>query len=176
MAQLHISLPHLTHNYHQIRRQLQPETKLIGVVKANGYGSESATIASHLEFLGVERLAVAYASEGVALRKARIRIPIMVFYPQPKGLDAIISANLEPVLYSQSIFNAFNALVQSHGHKDYPVHIKYNTGLNRIGFSVAEKEWVVNALKKKCLGCTKCLFSFSRNGRPTTIPYLRPTN
>ena len=135
MTQLTIDLNALAHNYRQLRKLLPQRTKMIGVVKANAYGFGAIEIAKQLVALGCEYLAVAYAQEGIALRKAGIEAPIMVFYPLRENTARLVKYRLEPALYSTAFITAFKTRVEAHGLKDYPVHLKCNTGLNRIGLS-----------------------------------------
>lgn len=134
----------LAHNFNQIKTKLSASTRVIAVVKANAYGHGAVEVARQLVALGADYLAVAYAQEGQVLRQAGITLPIMVFYPQPDSFQRIIDQKLEPVLYSKYVWKQFTALLTS-GQKPYPVHIKYNTGLNRIGFAPEETEWVIEA-------------------------------
>ena len=147
MTLLEIDLKKLEHNFFSLRKKLNPHTKMIGVVKSNAYGSLSGPIAEKLVELGIESLAVAYASEGIQLRQYGIQIPILVFYPQIESFKEIILHNLEPVLYSKRSWKEFVHQVQSQKKSAYPIHIKYNTGLNRIGFMPQEVEWVIDELK-----------------------------
>ena len=147
MTLLEIDLKKLEYNYFSLRKKLNPHTKMIGVVKSNAYGSLSGPIAQKLVELGIESLAVAYASEGIQLREYGIQIPILVFYPPIESFKEIILHNLEPVLYSKRSWKEFVHQVSSHKKTAYPIHIKYNTGLNRIGFSTQDVEWVIEELK-----------------------------
>lgn len=133
-AQLLVDVQKLHHNYKSIRAQLSASTKLIAVVKANAYGNAANTIAKKLESFGVDLLAVAYAQEGQELRKAGISIPIMVFYPQAENLSALVEYELEPVLYNLHTLDTWVKLSQMKKLENYPIHLKFNTGLNRIGF------------------------------------------
>ena len=151
MNSLNIFLKNLDHNYYTIKNKLKNSTKLIGVVKANAYGSNSFSIAKRLESLGADMIAVAYSSEGVSLKKKKINIPILVFYPQLNTLEDIYKYKLEPAIYSKLIFNKFNHIIKKKSHKNYPIHIKYNTGLNRIGFLPSETNWIINSLNKSSL-------------------------
>ena len=148
MTQLTIDLNALTHNYHQLRKLLPQYTKMIGVVKANAYGFGAVEIAKQLEALGCEYLAVAYAKEGIALRKAGIETPIMVFYPLRENTDRLVQYRLEPALYSMAFISAFKTTVEANGLKNYPVHLKCNTGLNRIGLSESELNDFLDQLPK----------------------------
>ncbi len=135
MTQLRIDLTKLTHNFTTIKGQLDASTKMMSVVKADAYGHGATTIAKHLINLGTDWLAVAYAQEGVSLRKAGIKCPIIVFYPQYESIDTIIEHKLEPALYSSSFLTAFAKALGKYKQNLYPVHLKCNTGLNRIGLS-----------------------------------------
>ncbi len=131
---LEIDLRALKHNYLYLKGSLGPETRFLGVVKAFAYGSDSVTIAKQLEALGADYLAVAYVKEGVVLRDAGIRTPILVLHPLPVSFDEMIERCLEPSLYSQKILEEFLKAAKKQDQKDYPVHLKFNTGLNRLGF------------------------------------------
>ena len=147
MSFLEINLKKLTHNYKTIRSLLGPGVKMIGVVKANAYGSAIDVIAIKLVTLGIDALAVAYTNEGIALRKAGIEVPIIVFYPQVYNFKKIIEHKLEPALYSRRSWVEFKKIIKEIRNSNYPVHIKYNTGLNRIGFNPNDIDWVIAELK-----------------------------
>jgi alanine racemase len=144
---LEIDLDALAHNYQVLRRRIHPETRLLGVVKAFAYGSEATEIARKLEALGADYLAVAYTSEGVFLRKAGIRLPVLVLHPQPDGMEEIIDTCLEPSLYSPRILQEFVKTARAMKQKAYPVHIKFNTGLNRLGFREDDLDWIGTQLR-----------------------------
>lgn len=135
---LEINLKALEHNYQYLRSKLQPKTKFLGVVKAFAYGSDTIKIAQKLEDLGVDYFAVAYVKEGVQLRDAGITTPILILHPQPVNFDELIKRCLEPSIYSSKILREFLDVAKKHGQKDYPIHLKFNTGLNRLGFSENE--------------------------------------
>ena len=96
----------LVHNLNYFKQKLNPKTKILAVVKASGYGSDALQIAKFLKDK-VDYFAVAYTSEGIALREANIKTPILVLHPQIPNLQAIIDFDLEPNLYNFSIFTAF---------------------------------------------------------------------
>lgn len=137
---LEINLNAIVHNLNFYRSKLSPGTKVMAMVKAFAYGSGSVEIASILQYNKVDYLAVAYADEGVALRKAGINLPIMVMSPEPAAFDKIIEYNLEPELYNQRILASFYELIKSKHLSHYPVHIKLETGMNRLGFDDADLE------------------------------------
>ncbi|MEK9612508.1 MAG: alanine racemase [Flavobacteriaceae bacterium] len=150
MNTLTLNLDHLSHNYRIIRNRLDPKTQLIAVVKAHAYGMNHNFFVQRLVDLGVDALAVAYTEEGKELRKLGVKIPILVFYPQKNTFLELIYANLEPCLYSKDVLKSFKEELISTGNDSYPIHIKYNTGLNRIGFSPEEVSWVLENLEPSC--------------------------
>ncbi|WP_378179754.1 alanine racemase [Aquimarina sp. SS2-1] len=156
---LEINLVHLTHNYHYLRSKLQPEVKLLAVVKAAGYGSDAVTMAKHLEKIGVDYFAVAYVFEGIALREAGIKTPILVLHPQPVNFSSLIDYQLEPSLYSPRILREFIKVAEAKKQKKYPVHIKFNTGLNRIGFWKNDGDYIIDQLQETSSIIVKSLFS-----------------
>ncbi|WP_108804729.1 alanine racemase [Aquimarina sp. Aq107] len=156
---LEINLTHLTHNYTYLKSKLDSKVKLLAVVKAAGYGSDSVTIAKHLEKIGADYFAVAYVSEGITLRKAGIKTPILVLHPQPINFSSLIKYNLEPSLYSPRILREFISIAEAKNQNDYPVHIKFNTGLNRLGLWENDVDYIINHLKKTKSIKVKSLFS-----------------
>ena len=101
-----------------------------------------------LKRLGADYFAVAYTSEGIALREAGITTPILVLHPQPANFDSLIHYKLEPNLYSTAILKGFLATAEHHHQIDFPIHIKFNTGLNRLGFSIEDIDNIVATLKE----------------------------
>ena len=134
-----IHLPALSHNFQQIKKQLQTDTKILVVVKAFAYGSDATAIGRFLEKEGADYLGVAYVREGIALRKAGIQIPILVLHPQTHELSSLIAHQLEPSVYSWRILHALEKVLAAQKIKAYPIHLKFNTGLHRLGFSVDER-------------------------------------
>lgn len=144
---LEIDLKALAHNYRFLKSRIAPETKFLAVVKAFAYGSDSVRIAQKLEALGVDYLAVAYVAEGVVLRDAGVTKPILVLHPQPINFDTLIDRCLEPSLYSTKILKEFLAVAQKKGQENYPVHLKFNTGLNRLGFRENDVDFIIEQLE-----------------------------
>ena len=136
----------ILHNLNYFKQKLQPETKILAVVKAFGYGSDAIQIAKFLEDK-VDYFAVAYANEGIALREAGIKTSILVLHPQIPNLKSIIDYRLEPNLYNFKIFNAFLKLADEIPLMNYPIHIKFNTGLNRLGFWHTDIPKIITSLK-----------------------------
>ena len=132
---------------------------MLGVVKACGYGSSSIEVSKLLESLGIDYFAVAYVNEGVELRKAGIKSPILVLHPQISNFKKAIEFNLEPSLYSNRVLKGFVDLSTQQGLENYPVHVKFNTGLNRLGFGHESSDQVAKKLcQERCLK-VKSIFS-----------------
>jgi len=131
---MEINLTALAHNLKAYQQQLQPGTRLMAMIKAGGYGSGSAEVANVLQYHKVDYLAVAYADEGVELRKAGISLPILVLNVDEAAFEAIIDHNLEPELFSFHILKAFIRYLSRQAIQQYPVHIKVDTGMHRLGF------------------------------------------
>lgn len=156
---MEINLSAMIHNLKEYQKQLQPSTRLMAMVKAFSYGSGSAEVARILQFHKVDYLAVAYADEGVELRKAGISLPIMVMNADAASFDSLISYDLEPELYSFPIYHSFHQYLQQQGITQFPVHIKFNTGMNRLGFEVAEAELLAQQLITHHTMAVKTIFS-----------------
>ena len=127
---LEIDMGALAHNYQYLRSKLKPDTKLMGVVKAYGYGSDATEVAKELAVLGIDYLAVAYSKEGEVLRNEGIATPILVLHPLSSNFEVIIDRCLEPNIYSVKILEAFISHAEATQQRHYPIHIKFNTGLN----------------------------------------------
>lgn len=137
---LEIDLLALKHNFKYLKSKLQKKTKFLAVLKAFAYGHDADEIALYLQSLEVDYFAVAYTGEGVALRDAGITKPILVLHPLPIGFNTIIERCLEPSIYNMKVLHEFMQIATEKGQKDFPIHLKFNTGLNRLGFSENEIE------------------------------------
>ncbi|MEO8415017.1 MAG: bifunctional UDP-N-acetylmuramoyl-tripeptide:D-alanyl-D-alanine ligase/alanine racemase [Ginsengibacter sp.] len=137
---LSINLDAIVHNLKQYRSLLKPGTKIMAMVKAFSYGSGSFEIASVLEYNKVDYLAVAYADEGVELRKAGITLPVMVMNAETNTFEYLVNNALEPEIFSFGILNEFGNFLKSSGINYYPVHIKIDTGMHRLGFTVDDMD------------------------------------
>lgn len=151
-TRLEIDLNAMVDNLNYYRSILEKKTKIMAMVKAFSYGSGSTEIANLLEFHRIDYLAVAYADEGVTLRKAGITTPILVMNPDENSFDAIIKYDLEPEIYSFSILGKFLQRLENNfdDHKlPFPIHIKVDTGMHRLGFTPQE----VNQLSQVLNSC-----------------------
>ena len=156
---LEINLASLKHNFEFLKSKLQNNTLFLAVVKAFAYGSDAVVIAECLQKMKVDYFAVAYINEGIALRKAGITTPILVLHPQVSNLSLAIEHCLEPSLYTLKILQAFERVAHQRNQKNYPVHIKFNTGLNRLGFEANELDLVIEELSKTSTLKVKSVFS-----------------
>jgi alanine racemase len=137
----------LEHNLNYFKQKLRPTTKILAVVKAFGYGSDGAKVASFLADK-VDYFAVAFAEEGIALRNEGVKSPILVLHPQLATLEEIVSYCLEPSLYSLKILDAFLEVSGKNNLRNYPIHIKFNTGLNRLGFLPTDIPEILERIKE----------------------------
>ena len=136
---LEVNLQNLLENVTFFRGKLQPTTKLMCMVKAFGYGTGGFEIAQALSSHNVDYLGVAYADEGAELRKKGISTPIMVMNPEQNSYDTIIENQLEAEIYSVRVLEKFTQkLIEKKISSSYPIHIKLNTGMNRLGFKYNE--------------------------------------
>ena len=156
---LEIDLKALKHNYEFLKSKLKADAKFLAVVKSFAYGSDSIVIAKYLEVLNVDYLAVAYANEGVTLRDAGIKTPILVLHPQPVNFKLLIDRCLEPSLYNLKVLNEFINVAGKENQSNYPVHIKFNTGLNRLGFSENDVDYIASKIESTKTVKVKSLFS-----------------
>ena len=143
---LEINLNAILHNINFHKSLLKPETKMMAMVKANAYGLGSYEISEFLQHHHIDYLGVAFADEGVELRKKGITTPIIVMNPEQHSYDAVIEYNLEPEIYSPRVLELFNEqLIKSGNQQKYPIHIKLETGMHRLGF----KDFELDELTEK---------------------------
>ncbi|SEP86256.1 alanine racemase [Hyunsoonleella jejuensis] len=156
---LEIDLKALKHNFEYLKSKLNNGTNFLAVVKAFAYGNDAEEIARYLQDLDIDYFAVAYANEGAALRKAGVTKPILVLHTLATNFDVILDNCLEPNLYNAKILDEFIAFAEAENQKEYPVHIKFNTGLNRLGFWETDVAYVVSKLIASKAIKVKSLFS-----------------
>jgi Alr-MurF fusion protein len=156
---LEINLDHLVHNLNYFRGLLKPGTRIMVMVKALSYGSGGSEIANLLQHQKVDYLGVAFTDEGVELRKAGIGLPVMVMAPSEESYDEIIEYNLEPEIYSFSGLQNFSRMVAAKQLPSWPVHIKLDTGMHRLGFLPDDIRRLTDTLLKLNNIRVKALFS-----------------
>jgi alanine racemase len=141
---MEVDLGALVHNLNFFRARLQPTTKIMVMVKAFAYGSGSNEVANMLQYHKVDYLGVAYADEGVELRRNNITLPIMVMNPSEESFATLVSYNLEPEIYS---FRILAALLKFLNNKPCRIHLKLDTGMRRLGFEGSELDELIAILK-----------------------------
>lgn len=147
---MEINLNAIINNYNYYKSKLKPETKLMVMVKAFSYGSGSFEIANILQFHHADYLAVAYADEGIELRKAGITLPIMVMNPELHSYDSMIKYQLEPEIFSFRVLHLFAEALQRNSNilkSPFPIHIKLDTGMHRLGFIEEDLNELIIRLK-----------------------------
>jgi len=149
----------MVHNLNYFRGLLKPGVKTMAMVKAFSYGSGSYEIANLLQFHRVDYLGVAFADEGVALREAGITLPIVVLNPAFGSYDLMIDYELEPELFSFNSLDSFALSLSKRGFKEYPVHIKIDTGMHRLGFMEKETAILIDKLVQTPMLKVQSIFS-----------------
>lgn len=144
---LEINLNAISHNLNFYKSKLKPTTKMMVMVKAFGYGSGGFEIAKLLEYHKVNYLGVAFADEGIALKNAGILLPIMVLNPEATSFSSIIQHKLEPEIYSLKGLRAFLQIAEQRKLKHFPIHIKLDTGMHRLGFEAENLDDLIAALR-----------------------------
>lgn len=143
---LDIDLDAIVHNFKFYRSKLNPKTKMICMVKADGYGTGSSEVAKTLQYHKCDYLAVAVAEEGVSLRKQGIKIPIIVLNSEVGGFEELATYALEPEVYNFRILDAFIKEAKLQGITNYPIHIKIDTGMHRLGFTEEDIPELMNRI------------------------------
>ncbi|MGE6395690.1 bifunctional UDP-N-acetylmuramoyl-tripeptide:D-alanyl-D-alanine ligase/alanine racemase [Chryseobacterium scophthalmum] len=165
---LEINLNALLHNINYHKSLLKPATKMMAMVKANAYGLGSYEISEFLQHHHIDYLGVAFVDEGVELRKKGITVPIVVMNPEQHSYDTVIQYNLEPEIYSFRILELFYEAIQKSGYdKNYPIHIKLETGMHRLGFKDFELDQLSQALNKTSLKVQSIFSHLSSSDMPT---------
>ena len=156
---LEVNLSAIVHNFNVYRSKLKPETKMVCMVKASGYGVGSYELAKTLQEHHCDYLAVAVADEGAALRKEGITIPIIVMNPEFSSFNTLFEYNLEPEVYSFRLLNAMIRETERRGIIAYPVHVKIDTGMHRLGFQPEEVIALCERLKTQSGVRVRSVFS-----------------
>ena len=144
---LEINLNAISHNLNFFKSKLKPKTKMMVMVKAYSYGNGGFEIANLLEHHKVDYLGVAFADEGISLKNSGIRVPIMVLNPETTSFAAIIQNQLEPEIYSIKGLKAFLKIAEQKKLHQFPIHIKIDTGMHRLGFEEDNLEELIHILK-----------------------------
>jgi len=142
-----IDLSAVKHNVDVYRALLPTSCMVLAMVKASSYGSGAVKMAQYLQKIGINYLGVAYADEGVELRKHGITLPILVMNAEEDGFDDIISYQLEPAIYSFKMLDDFIKVLIREGIENYPVHLKFDTGMRRLGFEERDLDELTSILQ-----------------------------
>ncbi len=156
---LEINLNALAANYNEFRSRLRPDTKMVCMVKAAAYGAGSVEVAKTLQDLRTDYLAVAVADEGSALREAGITTGIMVMNPEMSGLHTLFEYELEPEVYSFRLLRALIHAAQAEGITHYPIHLKFDTGMHRMGFVPEDLPLLLKELQSQNALLPRSVFS-----------------
>ena len=144
---MEVNIDAMIHNLNYYRSRIRPETKLMAMVKASSYGAGKTEVANALQYNHVDYLTVAYADEGVELRRNGIRLPIMVMNPEEASFDDIIKYHLEPDIYSFRILELFSQRVRLFG-ECIAIHVEFDTGMHRLGFSGSDVDALATRLNE----------------------------
>ena len=161
-TRLEVDLTAMLDNFNYYRSILKPDVKIMAMVKAFSYGSGSFEVANLLQFHNADYLSVAYTDEGVDLRKAGIKLPIMVMNPEAEALDSLIANSLEPEIYSFKILSELENLLSQRSlphNKPIGIHLKLDTGMHRLGFEENDIDLLIERLKNNERIIIKSIFS-----------------
>ena len=157
---LEVNLNAVVENLNYYRSFLKPETKMVCMIKADGYGAGAVEIARTLQDHRVDYLAVAVADEGVTLRKAGITANIMIMNPEMTAFKTMFDYDLEPEVYSFRLLDALIKAARKEGITGWPVHIKLDTGMHRLGFDpVDDMDELIDRLKHQNAVIPRSVFS-----------------
>ena len=156
---LNVNLGAIVENLNHYRSFMKHETKIVCMVKASAYGSGALEVSRTLQEHGVDYLAVAVADEGVALRNAGITANIMVMNPEMTAFRTMLQYNLEPEIYSFRILDAMIREAKREGVTHYPIHVKIDSGMHRLGFLPGEIDELISRLKAQNAVVPRSVFS-----------------
>lgn len=156
---LEVNLDAVIHNFKYFRSGLKPGTKVICMVKAFGYGVGSYELAKTLQERGADYLAVALVDEGAELRREGITMPILVMNPEEHAFNTLLEYNLEPEIYNWNLLDAIIREAERRGILHYPIHIKLDTGMHRLGFDAQDIPVIANKLNAQTGVAVKSVFS-----------------
>ena len=156
---MEVNLSALIHNFNYAKSKISPSTKIVCMIKASAYGTGSIEVAKALQHQRCDYFAVAFADEGIELRKAGITTPIMVLNPEKSAYPSMIEYQLEPNIYSFDTIKSFSECVTSFGLTNYPIHLKIDTGMHRVGFIKEEVDKVIEIFKNNDHILIKSVFS-----------------
>lgn len=172
---LEVNLDAIRHNYNYYKQKLLPNTKVICMVKAFGYGAGSYELTKTLQDAGCSYVAVAVADEGAELRKAGITMPIMVMNPEMGTFDTLFKYNLEPEVYNFRLLESLTKAASSQGITDFPIHIKIDSGMHRLGFTIHDMPKLINELSNNKELTPRSVFSHLAGSDDDNLDYYTET-
>lgn len=156
---LEVNLGALASNVDRYRAMLKPETRMVCMVKASAYGAGATEVAKTLQDKRVNYLAVAVADEGWELRKAGITTNIMVMNPERTSFNTLFEQRLEPEIYSFHLLEMFIRAAEHNGITNFPIHIKIDTGMHRLGFAPSDIPELISRLNRQTAVIPRSVFS-----------------
>ncbi len=159
VTKLNINLSAIQHNLNFLKLHIPHHTMILAMVKAQSYGSGIVEMAQFLEQQSVNYFGVAYTDEGVLLKQHQISTPILVMNPEQDAFEDLINHNLEPSIYSLKLLNDFIGFLILKGINNYPIHIKIDTGMHRLGFVKEQVDDVINTINTQPEVYVKSIFS-----------------
>ena len=144
---MEVNLSALVDNFKHLRSFLKQETKAVAMIKADAYGCGALAVGQTLSHHNCDYFGVAVADEGVELRKAGIQTPVIIMNPELNTFDLLIKYRLEPEIYSFKILKSFAEYTEKEGIKNFPIHLKIDTGMHRLGFEPKEIDELIEFLK-----------------------------
>ncbi len=163
---LEIDLDAMVSNLNHFKSQIADNVKVMVMVKALSYGSGNIEIANMLQYHQVDYLAVAFIDEGIELRKSGIQLPIMVLNPDPSGYGQMIDFNLEPEIYNIRGLESLDGILSYREIKYYPLHIKLDTGMHRLGFGEEELKELIPMLRQDRFRVVSVFSHLAASGEP----------
>ena len=175
---LEVDLDAMTHNLNYFRSHLRPGVRLVAMVKAASYGAGDFEVAQLLQHQGVDYLAVAFADEGVLLRGRGVTVPVVVLTAGAGSFDAMAANRLEPEIYSLRSLHEFAAAVERYGEQRYPIHVKLDTGMHRLGFVEEEVPALLDALARcgRTVRVASVFAHLCTSDDPAQADFTRPVN
>jgi len=158
-TQLSYNLSALKHNLNQYKLSLNPETKMLAMVKAQSYGAGLTPIAQYLEKQGIHYFGVAYSDEGKELRKSGIKSPILVMNAEEEGMETCVEYDLEPAIYDFNQLDELLKVLIAQEKTAFPIHIKMDTGMKRLGFYPEEVQQIIEVLAAQPEVMVKSVYS-----------------
>jgi len=172
---LAVDLDAVIHNFKYFKSKLKSNTKIICMVKAFGYGVGSYELAKTLQERGADYLAVALADEGAELRREGITMPIMVMNPEEHAFNTLFEYQLEPEIYNFSMLDSIIRETERRGIMQYPVHIKLDTGMNRLGFDAKDIPSIIEKLDAQQGVFIRSVFSHLAGSDSSSLDYYTET-